>query len=209
MPFTDIVVADPTWIDRSKASPCASSRMFTSESYHRSFWELLEHGVVLVDENKHIIEVNPYFVELIGISAADLIGTDISTIIGDRFWRADNVNLNAIIRGTQSSYFSDEELKYKQRQNDLIPVRVIVTRVPANMLEGFQHFIVQVYKIEKAVQIDGQPFINQVNQSYSNIIKTLLTQPWFIKAALWFLAILIVMLTLSGNLMPVIEKFFN
>ena len=70
-------------------------------------------------------------------------------------------------------------------------------------------FVVQVYKIEKAIQVNGQPFVNQNEQSFTNIFKNLLIQPWFIKTALWVLCILILMLTLSGNLMPVLEKIMN
>jgi PAS domain S-box-containing protein len=206
----EVVRPDCEWLKDASASESSSSRMFTSESYHRSFWNLLEHGVVLVDENKNIIEANPYFVQMIGISAAELVGMHISDIIDTGYWRADNVNMNAIIRGVQSSYSSDEELIQQQgRRTELIPVRVIVTRVPSTLTDQFQHFIVQIYKIEKVIQINGQPFVNQNEQSYGNIFKNLLMQPWFIKTALWVICILVLMLTLSGNLMPVLEKIMN
>lgn len=206
----EVVRPNDEWVKEASTSESSSARMFTSESYHRSFWNLLEHGVVLVDENKTIIEANPYFVQLVGISAAELVGMHVSDIIDTRYWRADNVNMNALIRGIQSSYSSDEELiHHVARKTELVPVRVIVTRVPSTLTDEFQHFIVQVYKIEKAVVINGQPFVNQNEQSYSNILKNLLMQPWFIKTALWLIFILIVMLTLSGNLMPVIEKIMN
>lgn len=206
----EVVRPDDEWLKDASTSESSSSRMFTSESYHHSFWSLLEHGVVLVDENKNIIEANPYFVQMIGISAAELVGMHISDIIDARYWRADNVNMNAIIRGVQSSYSSDEELvQHQGRRTELIPVRVIVTRVPSTLTDQFQHFIVQVYKIEKVIQINGQPFVNQNEQSYGNIFKNLLMQPWFIKTALWVICILVLMLTLSGNLMPVLEKIMN
>lgn len=206
----EVVRPDKEWMDGVSSSESSSVRMFTSESYHRSFWSLLEHGVVLVDENKNIIEANPYFVQLIGISSAELVGMHIADIIDTRYWRADNVNMNAMIRGVHGSYSSDEEIIHHNGRNiELIPVRVIVTRVPSTLTDGFQHFIVQIYKIEKAVHINGQPFINQNEQTIGNIFKNLLTQPWFIKTALWLIFVLIIMLTLSGNLMPVLEKFIN
>ena len=203
------VRADKEWMNNTESSQTSSVRMFTSESYHRSFWDLAEHGVAIIDSEKNIIEANPYFVQLVGISAADLEGRNISEIIGPRYWRSDNVNLNALIRGTYYSYFTEEEITHIEgRENVLIPVRVIVTRVPSTLTENFQHFVVQIYKIEKAVQINGQPFVNQTNQSYGNIMKNLLAQPWFVKTALWIIVILAILVTLSGNLMPIIEKFF-
>ena len=204
------VRADQDWLEDTANSPVSSVRMFTSESYHRSFWDLAEHGIVLLDADKNIIEANPYFVQLVGMSAADLEGKNISEIVTTRHWRTDNVNLNALIKGSYYSYTNEEEIVHiGTKSTDLVQVRIIVTRVPSTLTDEFQHFVVQVYKIEKAVQIDGQPFVNQANQSYSNIVKNLLMQPWFVQTALWILLILIVALTLSGNLMPVIEKFIN
>lgn len=204
------VRADQDWLEDTANSPVSSVRMFTSESYHRSFWDLAEHGIVLLDADKNIIEANPYFVQLVGMSAADLEGKNISEIVTTRHWRTDNVNLNALIKGSYYSYSNEEEIIHiGVKSTDLVHVRIIVTRVPSTLTDEFQHFLVQVYKIEKAIQIDGQPFVNQANQSYSNIIKNLLMQPWFVQTALWVLLILIVALTLSGNLMPVIEKFLN
>lgn len=205
-----VVRPDKDWLEVSENAEVPATRMFTSESYYRSFWDLAEHGVVLVDNNKQIIYANPYFVQMIGITGAELIGMHISEIVDTRYWNVDNVNMNTLIRGGQYSYSNEEHIvRYTGRNNELIQVRVIVTRVPSTLTEDFQHFIVQVYKIERAVQVNGQPFVNQNEQSYTNIFKNLLMQPWFIKTALWFLAILVIMLTLSGNLMPVIEKLLN
>lgn len=205
-----VVRSDKEWLEISENAEVPATRMFTSESYYRSFWDLAEHGVVLVDNNKQIIYANPYFVHLIGITGAELIGMHISEIVDTRYWNVDNVNMNTLIRGGQYSYSNEEHIvRHAGRNNELIQVRVIVTRVPSTLTEDFQHFIVQIYKIERAVQVNGQPFVNQNEQSYTNIFKNLLMQPWFIKTALWFLAILVIMLTLSGNLMPVIEKLLN
>lgn len=205
-----VVRADKEWLDVSENAEVPATRMFTSESYYRSFWDLAEHGVVLVDNNKQIIYANPYFVHMIGVTSAELIGMHISEIVDTRYWNVDNVNMNTLIRGGQYSYSNEEHIvRHAGRNNELIQVRVIVTRVPSTLTEDFQHFIVQIYKIERAVQVNGQPFVNQNEQSYTNIFKNLLMQPWFIKTALWFLAILVIMLTLSGNLMPVIEKLLN
>lgn len=203
------VRADAEWIEDTKTSPVSSVRMFTSESYHRSFWDLAEHGIVLLDKDKNIIEANPYFVQLVGQTAADLEGKNIVEIVGGRHWRTDNINLNALIKGSYYSYCNEEEIvSHENNRQELIPVRIIVTRVPSTLTEDFQHFVVQIYKIEKAVTINGQPFVNQINQPFENIFKNLLSQKWFVQTALWVVGILIICLLLSGNLMQLIEKFF-
>lgn len=204
------VRADDTWMEDAQNSSTSSVRMFTTESYHRSFWDLAEHGIVLLDADKNIIEANSFFVNLVGISAADLEGRNIADIVDGRYLRTDNINLNAILNGRYYSYSTDEEItQIRGNRHQLIPVRVIVTRVPSTLTDGFQHFIVQIYKIERTVQINGQPFVNQNEQSFTNILKNLLMQPWFVKTALWIIFILIIALTLSGNLMPIIEKLIN
>lgn len=204
------VRVDEEWLDKARDSVVSAARMFTSESYYRSFWDLAEHGVVLLDKNKNIIEANPYFVQMLGLSLASIQGKHISEIVSTQYWRTDNINLNTLIKGISYSYCNDEEIMGMEgRGNTIIPVRVIVTRVPSTLTEEFQHFIVQIYKIEKAAHIDGQPFVNKYEQSYGNIFKSLLMQPWFVQTALWIIFILIVVLSISGNLMPIIEKFFH
>lgn len=206
----EAVRADEEWLEATKSGEMSSVKMFTSESYHHSFWELSEHGIVIFDKNKNIIEANPTFVEMVGISAADLEGRNVSEIINPHNWNTDNINMNALIRGSYYSYSTDETIVHREgRETELIPVRVIVTRVPSTLTKKFQHFVAQIYKIEPVAQQFGQPAINQINQSYANIFKSLLIQPWFIKTALWFLGILVVMLTLSGNLLPLIKQFIN
>lgn len=208
MPNT-VVRADDEWIEDTRLSPVSSVRMFTSESYHRSFWDLAEHGIVLLDKDKNIIEANPYFVQLVGQTAADLEGRNIAEIVGGRHWRTDNINLNALIKGTYYSYSNEEEIiGYEHNRQELIPVRVIVTRVPSTLTEDFQHFVVQIYKIEKAINVNGQPFVSQVNQPFENIFKSLLSQKWFVQTALWIIGVLIVCLLLSGNFIQVFEKLF-
>ncbi len=206
----EAVRADEEWLQATRDAEISSIKMFTSESYHHSFWELSEHGIVIFDKNKNIIEANPAFVEMVGISAADLEGRNVSEIINPHNWNTDNINMNALIRGSYYSYSTEETImQHEGRETNLIPVRVIVTRVPSTLTKKFQHFIAQIYKIEPVAQAIVQPGINQINQSYNNIFKSLLLQPWFIKTALWFLSILVVMLTLSGNLLPLIKQFFN
>lgn len=201
------VRADEDWLKDTQSSEISSVRMFTSESYHRSFWDLAEHGVVLVDNNKNIIEANSYFVNLVGISAADLEGMNLNEIVGGKYIRTDNINLNALIRGAYYSYSNEEEIYHvHNRRQELVPVRIIVTRVPSTLTEDFQHFIIQVYKIEKAVQINGQPFVNQSEQSFINIFKNLLTQQWFVKMILWIIFFLLIALIISGDLIPIFEK---
>lgn len=206
---SDLVRPDEKWIEDTKDSEYSSVRMFTSESYHRSFWSLLEHGVVLLDEQYKIIEVNPYFVELVGVQAINLIGTDIRNYISPEFVHKDTVVMDSLMAGLDSSYCHDESIIKQDRRHTVIPVRIIVTRVPSHLLEDFQHFIVQVYKKNTATHIGEQQYIRKIDQSWSDIIKGLFLQPWFAKFFIWFIFIIIVLVTLSGDLLPLIDRIFG
>lgn len=203
-----LVVPDKTWMKDAAASPHSSVRMFTSESYHRSFWMLLEHGVVLLDKEYKIIEANPYFVNLLGVTGAELIGRDIRDFIADEFVRTDTIVMNSLIDGLDGSYFREEEIIKQDRQRTQIPVKIIVTRVPAHLLDEFQHFIVQVYKNEDAALKIEQHRYKKVEQDWADILKSLFLQPWFTKTFLILIIIIVVLTALSGNLMPFLDKLF-
>ena len=204
-----LVIPDKQWIKDSADFVYSSARMFTSQSYHRSFWSLLEHGVVLIDKEYHIIEANPYFVSLLGISGAELIGRDIREFISDEFVRTDTVVMNSLIEGLDSSYIHDEEIICQQNRRRVpVPVRIIITRVPSQLLEDFQHFIVQVYKIEKTAHIGTQQYIKKLDQSWGDIFKALFLQPWFVKNFWWIAILVMFILILSGNLLPIVDKLF-
>lgn len=204
-----LVIPDKQWIKDSADFAYSSARMFTSQSYHRSFWSLLEHGVVLIDKEYHIIEANPYFVSLLGISGAELIGRDIREFISDEFVRTDTVVMNSLIEGLDSSYIHDEEIiRQENRRRVPIPVRIIITRVPSQLLEDFQHFIVQVYKIEKTAHIGTQQYIKKLDQSWGDVFKALFLQPWFVKNFWWIAILVMFILILSGNLLPIVDKLF-
>ena len=206
---SELVRPDEKWIENTMESEYSSVRMFTSESYHRSFWSLLEHGVVLLDKEYKVIEVNPYFVELIGVPAANLIGTDIREYISPEFVHKDTVVMDSLIDGLDSSYCHDESIVKQDRRKSIIPVRIIVTRVPSHLLEDFQHFIVQVYKRNTATEINGQQYIRKVDQPWSDIFKGLFLQPWFAKFFIWIVFIVIILVTLSGDLLPLIDKIIG
>ena len=201
---SELVRPDDEWIKSTEDSQYSSVRMFTAESYHRSFWSLLEHGVVLLDKEYTIIEANPYFVDLIGVPSAELIGRDIRDFIDNRFVHTDTTVMDAIIEGLDSSYFRTETIHKMDKRRTPIPVKIIVTRVPSQLMEDFQHFIVQVYKIEKAAHVGEQQYIRKVDQDWGDIFKSLFLQRWFIT----LIIILLIFITLTGNLLPFLEKLF-
>lgn len=201
---SELVRPDDEWIKSTVDSQYSSVRMFTAESYHRSFWSLLEHGVVLLDKEYIIIEANPYFVDLIGVPSAELIGRDIRDFIDDHFVHTDTTVMDAIIEGLDSSYFRTETIHKMDRRRTPIPVKIIVTRVPSQLMEDFQHFIVQVYKIEKAAHVGEQQYIRKIDQDWGDILKSLFLQRWFTT----LIIILLILITLSGNLIPFLEKLF-
>lgn len=207
----DLVIPDQKWMKDALASDHSSFRLFTSESYHRSFWMLARHGVVLIDKEYKVIEANPYFVNLIGLAGAELIGRDIRDFIASEFVRTDTIVMNSLINGLDGSYYRTEEIIKQDKSRSPVPVKIIVTRVPAQLLDPFQHFIVQVYKNEEAAHVNEQLSIKnkKIEQGWSDIMKALFLQPWFAKTFLWIIIIIVVLTAISGNLLPFLDKLIN
>lgn len=202
----NIVKIDEKWMEKIDESVCPSYKLFTSESYYKSLWECAEHGIAIIDKNFRIIESNPYFAELLGISSTDLFDEDIRNYISIRSFTADTNMMLGLIRGREFSHSANGKLqKTKNKKDTDSLVQIIVTRVPASLINDFQHFIIQIYPLNKSPYQEGGSF----NQHWTDVLKYLLTQEWFIKYTVIAIVVLTILLTLSGNLIPLIDKIYH
>lgn len=203
-----IITIDGEWLDKIESTECPSYKLFTSESYYKSMWECTEHGIIIVDRHFCIIEANPYFAEMIGISSTDLQQSDIRSYLTIRSFNTDTNIMIGLIKGREFSHSTHGKIqKVKHPSNSCSQVQIIITRVPASLINEFQHFVIQVYQLDKASAILGNPYLN--SQTWADLIKALLSQEWFVKYCLIGLIVLIILLILSGNLLPVIEYLKN
>lgn len=198
----DVVHPDEEWLEHIKEDDAPfSHKMFTDGSYHSSFWQNANHGIILIDEEGEIITANPYFCDLVGKSISELRHQSFYKLIDGRYFKKDILNINEVINSAAYSYQSDTQLVKKE---DLVPVRVLATRVPATLSHPFRHIIIHLYKLRDRHIVRNPEYEKTKNYVYG--WKELFLQPWFVKCAFVFLTILVILISLSGHLVPILEK---
>lgn len=180
-----------------------SHKMFTEQSYYDSFWRTAEHGVVLCDEEGTIISCNPYFLDMVDSQLDDAKGKSIYNLISERFLKQDYTNIKAIINSSIYSYSNDNELKNKSG-NDLIPVRIVATRVPSSLHYPFKHLIIHFYEMKKNETFEFNP-----SKTEEMTWKKIVMQPWFIKCSFAIIALIVVLISISGQLFPILQKILE
>lgn len=187
-----------------------SHKMFTSQSYFDALWSFAEHGLLLINEDGDIIDANPFMLDLIGTNLAEIQSKSISDIISPRYIKNDYTNISAIIEGKQYSYFRENELKWKYSHTDNIHVKIVALRVPSSLNYPFRHLIMQIYEQPKnhLINVDNQ-LHNSNQSSWQEIVKKLLLQKWFVTFIFVLIGFLITIISLTGHLGPLINKFFE
>lgn len=142
-----LVEENRKWLEHSvKQSIPITHRMFVNESYYKSFWEYADHAIIIADKDKNIIEANPAFCELLGITPMEARKVNIFNLIPEFHCQTDFTNINAIISGDVYSFTSDSLVqKGINGDSKYIPVRIVATRVPSQLHENFQHIIIHIY----------------------------------------------------------------
>lgn len=204
----EVVRVDDEWLEHihNPATPY-SHKMFTDQSYHFSFWQNAEHSIILIDEEGKIISANPRFCNLIDSTLAQVRGSSFYELIDSRFFKRDLVNIEAIIDSRVYSYINRSQLKTNKKKQSLIPVKVVATRVPATLNHPFRHIIVHLYEMPDATIVRNREVVSL--EAEADGWKGIIRQPWFIKSAVWLIALLAILISLSGNLLPIIEKLID
>lgn len=182
-----------------------SHKMFTDQSYHYSFWQNAEHSIVLIDESGKFIDANPRFLDLVGATFAELEGKSFFDLVDARFFKRDSVNIRAIIDSKIYSYINMTQLKHKKKQKNLIPVKVVATRIPATLNHPFRHIIIHLYSMPDSVIIPNKEVLDMQPFEW----KSLIMQPWFIKSTFFLVGLLSILIALSGHLTPILDKLLD
>lgn len=201
-----LVRADDEWLDHIKKDDTPNShKMFTEQSYHFSFWQNAEHSIILIDEDGNIISCNPRFLTLTGNTLAALKGCNFYDMIDRRYFRSDQTNLEAIIDSNIYSHVGRTQIVANRKDKHLIPVKMVATRVPSTLNHPFRHLVIHLYEMPDAVIVRNKEV--QDMQPYE--LKRLLMQPWLIKSAMWLIGLLAILISLSGQLQPILHKLIE
>lgn len=201
-----LVKADETWLEYIKKDDTPNShKMFTDQSYHYSFWQNAEHSIILIDEKGNIISCNPRFLTLTGNTLAQLKGCNFYDMIDRRYFRADQINLEAIVNSNIYSHVGKTQIATNRKDKHLIPVKMVATRVPSTLNHPFRHLVVHLYEMPDAVIVRNR----EVQDMQPFEFKRLFLQPWFVKSAMWLIGLLAILISLSGQLQPLLHKLIE
>lgn len=204
----EVVQIDEEWLGHI-ANPTSPYplKMFTEQSYYYSFWQNAEHSIVLIDESGRIVSANPRFLTLVDKTLAELNEKSFYDLIDKRFFKRDFINIEAIINSKVYSYNAKSQLKTSKGDKGLVPVKVVATRVPATLHHPFRHIIVQLYEMPDSVIVRNKEVVALEHEADG--WKSILRQPWFLKSAFWLIALFAILISLSGNLLPLLEKLIE
>lgn len=204
----DIVRPDKEWLEHIQTTKSSySHRIFTEYSYYLSFWQNAEHSIILIDEEGKIIACNPHFCDLVGQTVAELKKRSFFELIDRKHFKRDIVNMQEVIDSSVYTYSADTQLENQNIHSNKIPVQLIVTRIPATLSHPFRHIVIHIYELHDATIVRNPTYEKVKNNIYG--WKELFLQPWFVKLAFVFLIILMILITLSGHLIPVVDKLLE
>ena len=183
-----------------------SQKMFSSESYYKTFWEHSLHAIAVVSEDGLIVEANPAFCHLIGIQTNEAVGINIRNLVADGEFREDMRMIDTMVLGQMVEGVTDERWNFRlDAHGPFIPVRLNAMRIPANRNRPFKHIIIQVYDL-RSTQYNMQG-TNWGEKKWGDIIKQLLVEN-FGKIATLAL-ILLLLLGLNGNLGHTVDHMID
>lgn len=202
-----IVQHDDKWIEHiSQPDAPTSHRMFSSESYYRSFWEDAQNGILIVDSQGEILEANPYMVRLLESTNADVEQCNVKDILPSDSWTAtDYTNFTDLLNGKRYNFSDDTLVSRANDKRKQVAVRIVVTRVPSSLSLPFQHYVIHVFELERMT--DYTNFMNKREESWLDLAKTIIKDKFNTLA--WLIFGVICVYWLSGSLGDVTLKVFE
>lgn len=205
---------DDKWIQHTlQESTPISHRAFTNHSYYESFWERAEHGIIIVDRNGTIMDANPCFYKMIETSKAEIIRKNIQDIVSKNSAITDIDNIRSVANGELYSVSIHNFFKYKNEKNSYISARLIITRIPSELCDDFEHIIIHIYPYEEETQLiqntNTDSIQTQKSKSWTEVFKSLFLQKWFVVILSLIISLIILLVAISGNLMPLLEKLID
>ena len=183
-----------------------SQKMFSSESYYKTFWEHSLHPIAIVREDGRIVEANPAFCQLIGIETHQATGINIRNLVADGEFREDMRMIDTMFLGQMIEGVTEERWNFRlDSHGPYIPVRLKAMRIPATHNKPFRHIIIQVYDL-RSTKYDMQGK-NWANKKSRELVKELLMEHF--GKILFAFMILLFLLGLNGSLGDTIDKVID
>lgn len=182
-----------------------AKRIYSTKDYYYCCWKIAKHGLLILDYQGLIIDVNPYFCEKIGYSREELLGKNINDfcVKAENLHASDSINILTLLQSINQQSTNQCELKTKETK--LFRVRWIATRIPASLSNPFSHSLVHVYFLNETNYSKIIDEINKIKKKESSIL-------WKILDSLWtkcLIFLIIILTAIGGSLPDIVSKIIS
>lgn len=181
-------------------------RIYSTKDYYYCCWKMTRHGLLILDYQGLIIDVNPYFCEKIGYSREELLGKNINDFCVNKaedLHASDSINILTLLQSINQQSTNQCELKTKETK--LFHVRWVATRIPASLSSPFSHSLIYVYFLSETNYSKIIDEINKIKKKESNIL-------WKIVDSLWakcLIFLIIILTAIGGSLPDIVSKIIS
>lgn len=159
-----VSVGDESWIEFIQSGAASDpQKIFTSESYFYAFWELADHGVLIIDEAGSIVDANPAFLNMVHSDISEITSMKIKDLLPNIEYKQDIGLFTSVIKGAKKNFEVEANINYEFKDKKQIPVKIIACRIPTESGRPFNHFIVQIYDRR------GDSLYNNLAEDYKNM----------------------------------------
>lgn len=182
-----------------------AKRIYSTKDYYYCCWKMARHGLLILDYQGLIIDVNPYFCEKIGYSREELLGKNINDfcVKAEDLHAFDSINILTLLQSINQQSTNQCELKTKETK--LFHVRWVATRIPASLSNPFSHSLVHVYFLNEANYSKIINEINKIKKKESNILWKILDSLW----AKCLIFLIIILTAIGGSLPDIVSKIIS
>lgn len=182
-----------------------AKRIYSTKDYYYCCWKMAKHGLLILDYQGLIIDVNPYFCEKIGYSREELLGKNIHDfcVKAENLHASDSINILTLLQSINQQSTNQCELKTKETK--LFRVRWIATRIPASLSNPFSHSLVHVYFLNETNYSKIIDEINKIKKKESSILWKILDSLW----AKCLIFLIIILTAIGGSLPDIVSKIIS
>lgn len=182
-----------------------AKRIYSTKDYYYCCWKMARHGLLILDYQGLIIDVNPYFCEKIGYSREELLGKNINDfcVKAEDLHAFDSINILTLLQSINQQSTNQCELKTKETK--LFHVRWVATRIPASLSNPFSHSLVHVYFLNETNYSKIIDEINKIKKKESNILWKILDSLW----AKCLIFLIIILTAIGGSLPDIVSKIIS
>lgn len=182
-------------------------RIYSTKDYYYCCWKMARHGLLILDYQGLIMDVNPYFCEKIGYSREELLGKNINDfcVKAEDLHASDSINILTLLQSINQQSTNQCELKTKETETKLFHVRWVATRIPASLSSPFSHSLVCVYFLSETNYSKIIDEINKIKKKESNILWKILDSLW----AKCLIFLIIILTAIGGSLPDIVSKIIS